>query len=341
MIVRLVMTCFVVFFASSTPAAADDSTSVQSDAPNTWLALADEIAAVTEVGDTAPAPQSEAPAGEGPPIPFHTIEGVSGGLITPMAYLCNTGAKGSTYGMPSIAYTYIALGEKNLHVVSVIQTFFERFELGYAFNSLSLGNLPHDLKRRGLDNGPDNVQLHHFNARVLLIPEDSFNLPLPAITVGAHFKYNQGVRNINKSLGNALDSLGYDTHYGMDFTLTATKMFPTLGFGRPVILTAGMRNSRSSHLGLLGFGDSCSTTVEGSIAYLPIDNLVLVYEFRQKNNPYDRLAKLIDREHNWHAFSASWIVNDRLTVTGVYGIFGNVLNARSDCSLGVQVKYEF
>ena len=175
----------------------------------------------------------------------------------------------------------------------------------------------------------------------MLIPEDSFDLPLPAITVGAHFKYNEGVRNINKSLDNTLDSLGYDTHYGMDFTLTATKMFPKLCFGRPVILTAGIRNSRASHLGLLGFGDSCSMTVEGSVAYLPIDNLCLAYEFRQKNNPYDRLAKLIDREHNWHAFSASWIVNDHLTVTGVYGMFGNVLNARADCSLGVQVKYEF
>ena len=30
-----------------------------------------------------------------------------------------------------------------------------------------------------------------------------------------------------------------------------------------------------------------------------------------------------------------------MTITGVYGMFGNIANAPADCVLGVQLKYEF
>ena len=38
---------------------------------------------------------------KGPPLPFHSIEGVSGGPITPMAYLCNPGPEGAKCSMPT------------------------------------------------------------------------------------------------------------------------------------------------------------------------------------------------------------------------------------------------
>jgi hypothetical protein len=235
----------------------------------------------------------------------------------------------------------VNLGSKKLSVFSVTHVFFNRLELGYAYNYLTVGSLYDDVKKAGLNMGRDHVQLHHFNARFNLLPENSFGLPLPAVTVGVHGKYNDGMKTINKSLGGAFKSIGYDKNYGVDYTLTASKMFPKLAFGRPVILTGGLRYSNAAQLGFLGFGGEYNLTFEGSVACLPTDNVCLAYEFRQKNNPYNRIPGLIGDEDNWHAFSASWIVNDRLTVTGVYGVFGNIANASADCSLGIQIKYEF
>ncbi|NQU77048.1 MAG: DUF3034 family protein [Planctomycetes bacterium] len=295
----------------------------------------------TEGSEPEASAGSAAPA-KAPPLPFLCIEGYAGGAITPMAYLCNAGTPGEVCSsLPSAAYTFINMGSKKLQVVSVTQVFWNRLELGYAYNYLDTGSLYDDIAKAGLDMGRDHVQLHHFNARFNILPENSFDLPLPAVTAGVHFKYNDAIKGIDKSLGGALKSIGYEKDNSVDYTLTASKMFPTLAFGRPVILTGGLRYSNASQLGLLGFGGEHNLTFEGNVACLPLDNICLAYEFREKNNPYSTIATLVDREDNWHALSASWIVNDRLTVTGIYGLLGNIANARADCSLGIQVKYEF
>jgi hypothetical protein len=306
------------------------------DQGDIWLAAADDgEGQAAPVEDVAEAPK------EPPPIPFHSIEGYSGGPITPMAYLCNTGPEGSIFGKPSVSYSFVNLGSKELHSFAVTETFFNRVELGYAFNRLSLGSLVDDLKAAGLDPGLDEVWLHHFNARFLLLPENSFDLELPAVTAGVHFKYNEGVKKIDRKLGGALKGIGFDSDTGVDFTLTASKMFPELAFGRPMIFSAGIRWSKASNLGLLGFGDSYRPTVEANVACLPTDWLVVAYEYRQKRNPYHQINDLIERENDWHALSASIIVNENLTITALYGLFGNVLNGSADCTLAVQAKWEF
>ncbi len=301
-------------------------------------------AVISQASDNAVA-TTETAAAKAPakaaPIPFLSIEGYSGGAITPMAYLCNPGAPGTTVSMPSVAYTFVSLGSKQLQTVAITQVFFNRLELGYAYNHLDLGTQHADIAKAGLDMGQGQVDLHHFNARFNILPENSFDLPLPALTAGVHFKYNDGIKGINRSLGGALSGLGYEKTNGVDYTLTASKMLPKLAYGRPVILTGGLRFSKASQIGYYGFGDECKLTFEGSVAYLPLDNIVLAYEFRGKNNPYDELDGLQGEEDNWHAFSASWIASDRLTVTGLYGNFGNIANADADCVLGIQLKYEF
>ena len=303
-------------------------------ATQTWLSLGRDLAAATPAA-------GEEPPKEGPPLPFHCIEGYSGGPITPMAYICNQAPKGAILGKPTTSYTFLSLGSKRMHVFVITLPFLERFEFGYACNWFALGSFYDDVRKAGLDAGRDHVQLHHFNLRCQILPENSFDLPLPAVTAGIHFKYNEGIKQINRKLGGALDGIGYDRHYGVDYTLTASKTLPKIAFGRPVIVTAGLRLSRASQLGLLGFGDECRATVEGSVIYLPIDRLALAYEFRRKENPYATLDNLVDKEDNWHCFSASYVLTNNLTLTGLYGRFGNIANASADCVLGVQVKYEF
>lgn len=333
------------------------------DTTESWLDLGrmlavDDSASAADAdvapGDaTSDAPDEKKGEGEehhackGPPIPFHSIEGYSGGAITPMAYICNwcqCGCGGKDHRPPSVSYSWMNIGTKNLHTIAVTQSWLGRFEFGYAINRLSVGSLRDDIQKATGISIRKAVYLHHFNFRANILPENSFDLPLPAITFGVHFKYNQGVENIDRKLGGALSSIGYKRNWGVDYTLTASKMFPKLAFGRPLILTGGLRFTKAAQMGLLGFGSECRMFFEGSVVCMPTDWLVLGYEFRQKDSPYDQFSAvpgLVGKEDNWHAFSASWIVNKRLTISALYGLTGNVVNAWCDTTLGLQVKYEF
>jgi hypothetical protein len=235
----------------------------------------------------------------------------------------------------------MGISTKTLNVFAVTQPICDRVEVGYAMNQLRLGSLYNDIRKFGLDPGRKDVYLHHFNLRAKLLPENSFGLPLPAVSAGIHFKYNDGVDEINDNVGKAFDSIGYHKSSGIDYTLTASKMFPTLAFGRPVILTGGIRFSKAAQLGFLGFGKTCRASFEGSVVCLPTDWLVLGYEFRQKRNPYGSIPGLIGDEDNWHALSASVIVNKHLTVSALAGLLGHVANANADTTWGLQIKYEF
>lgn len=299
-----------------------------------------QLAKATELQPHADAEPTPAP-GKPAPLPLHTIEGVGGVAITPTAYLVNPGPKGTKVGLPSASFTYVNLGQKSIQSFAVTQTFFGRVELGYAINRFDLGTLGDALNKASSSYDiREDVYLHHFNVRALLIEENSFGLPLPAITAGVHFKVNSGIASINKELGGALGSIGYSRSNGVDYTLTASKTFANV-FGRPMIVSAGLRNSAASQIGYLGFADHCATTVEGNVIYLLTDNLALAYEFRQKKNPYDRLNNLIGDEDNWHTIAVGYVFNEHLTVSAGWGHFGNVFNSKEAGGLVIQLKYEF
>ncbi len=328
------------------PALAADDSGARPEADGgkttSWLDLGELLAQKAEARKAEAGAAAADPAKKGPPIPLITIEGVGGGVITPMAYMCNTGPAGTIVGRPVVAYTFLNLGSKTISAVSITQTFLRRIEVGYAYNHFNIATLPTDItKATGLNAGRNDLHLNHFNLRVMLIEENSFDLPLPAITVGVHFKHNEGIKKIDSRIGGGLRAMGYERHYGMDYTLTATKMFPKLALGRPIVLTGGMRLSRAAQIGLLGFGDSTALTFEGSVAYLPTGWLLLAYEIRTKNNPFHTTSSLIGREQNWHAFSATWLINEHLSVSGVCGFLGTVANANADPTFAIQVKYEF
>jgi len=314
----------------------------EQDPGETWLSLAEaKVEKAAPAADAAAAEDAPAAPGKLPPLPLHTIEGVGGVLITPTAYLVNPGPEGTKIGLPTASITYVNLGKKSIQAFAVTQTFFRRFEIGYAINRFDLGTLGDAVKKALGASIREDVYLHHFNFRALLIEEDSFGLPLPAITAGAHLKINSGISSINNELGGALESIGYDSPCGVDFTLTASKTFAKLAFGRPVIVSVGMRNSRASQIGYLGFADHCATTVEGNVICLLTDRLVLAYEFRQKTNPYDKIDGLIGSEDNWHTIALGYVVNNHLTISGGYGRFGTVFNSTEDCGWAIQIKYEF
>jgi hypothetical protein len=279
-----------------------------------------------------------------PPLPFHTIEGYGGGAITPMAYLVNPGSEGTIFGLPSAAYSQVFMphGRKDLEAWTFTETLFKRLELGYGFDRLGLGTLPQDISdATDVSIGTHHVLLHNFNVRALLLEEGSFKLPLPALTFGTHFKYNDGIQSIDHKLGGALKDIGLEKSNGVDFTLTSTKTFMLPVIGRPLIATAGIRGSSAAQIGFLGYGDTWRPSFEGNVAFLPTDWLLIAYELRQKKSPYAKIPGLIGAEDSWNAIDASWIINKHMTLVGGWGAFGNVANERENGTWWVQLKYEF
>ncbi len=277
---------------------------------------------------------------EGPPLPFHTIEGYGGGAITPMAYLVNPGPKGQVFGLPSGAISNVIMGKKNLQAITLTETLFRRIELGYGLDRFGIGTLDEDIRKAtGVDIHREEVWLHNFNLRGLLLEESAY---LPAITAGVHFKVNDGIADVNQRLNKALSNIGYRKSNGMDFTLIASKtLVGAWTLKRPLIFSAGLRNSSASQLGFLGFGDHRETTFEGNVAYLPTDWLLVAYEFRQKTNPYKQIPGLVGEENNWQAIDISWIINKHATLVGGWGGFGTLANTRENGAWFLQLKYEF
>ncbi len=282
------------------------------------------------------------------PLPVHTIDGVGGGFITPSAYLTNPGAPGTQIGMPSASFGYFHLGhKKSVQSVAVTQTFFRRIELGYALNRLGLGTLPNAVaKIRGTPIGHDDIYLHHFNLRAMLVEENSCDLPLPAITAGIHFKYNSTIRSIENHLKNGgfggQNTIGFEKSNGVDYTLTASKTFDCC-LPMPVIVSVGLRGSTASHIGFGGFGDVYRWTVEGNVTTFLAEWLAVTYEFRMKNNPFSAPGSggLLGDEDNWQGVGFAVLVNENLTVSGGVGFLGSVGNTEADGAWGLQVKYEF
>ena len=293
----------------------------------------------------AAAPAADSPPEKGPPLPVHTIEGVGGGAITPMAYLVNPAPEGCFFGKPSAALSYVGLEKKNLDAITVTENLLGRVELGFAADRLGLGDLPQAIRTAtGVDIGRSDVWLYHFNLRYMAVKENDciFGFQAPAITMGVDFKENSDIEHINESLSGALSKIGYATPGGEDFTLHATKTFPKLFCGRPLIATVGMRESEAADLGFLGFGNAYHATVEANVAVLPVDKLLIAYEFRQKTDPFSgTIDGLIGGEDNWQSIDVVYIPSKNFTFATGWGHFGNLANAEANGAWFLQLKYEF
>jgi hypothetical protein len=281
------------------------------------------------------------PVGDGPPLPYHSIEGTGGVFITPTAYLVNPGPPDTVFGKPAVSTHFALIGDKDFESITFTWTLWRRLELGYGLDRLGLDDLPRDIRRAtGVDIGTHDIHLHHFNARFNVIEENQWDQKwLPAVTAGAHYKYNDSVKAIDRRLGGALTGIGMDDNEGVDFTLTASKTLTCLP--RPVILSAGARASKGAQLGFLGFTDDYRVTFEGSVVTLLSNKFVLAAEYRQKPDELKRVPGLIGPEDDWWDVCLGYIINDRLSVAAGVGNFGTVANHSDQMVYACCLKYEF
>ena len=310
------------------------TTSAPADEP-----VAEEVSVPAAEEEAAPAPPQEPP-----PLPLHGIEGMGGIFATYSAYLVNPAPAGKIFGMPSVGFAYVFVGNgRHLLAPTVTATLWDRLELGYGLNHFDLGDLPQDiLETTGgeLSTSVDAVTMHNFNLRGLLIKEGDFNQSwLPALTAGIHYKWNTDIDDVNDDLDGTLRTIGIEDDDGLDFTLYASKMLTFLP--RPLLINVGMRATQAAHLGLLGFTDDWNFLFEGNGVLFLTDRFAIGGEYRQKSSDYEPISGLVEPEDDWWTVVAAFVVNDRLTFSGGYGNFGWVLNHRANASFGIKAKWEF
>src|ERR1017187_3731854 len=287
-------------------------------------------------------PAAAKPAEKPAPLPLHQIEGNGGNLPTLSAYIVNPPRNGERLGRPSVGFAYVNLGHgDNLEALTVTESPWKRLELGYACDSLGLGDLPLAIKNAtGVTLGRSDVQLHNFNARLQLLSEGEFDQKwIPALTFGAHYKNNDGIHQIDQELGGALSAAGLTHHDGTDFTLYASKMFTQTP--RPVLVELGGRATEGVWNGLAGFTSSYNFLFEGNVVVFVTGNLALTAEYRQQPNDYTPIGNLVKAEGDWWTLDAAYVMNNRLTVAVGYGHFGNLLNHEANGVWGITTKWEF
>ena len=291
-------------------------------------------------------PAAPAAAEKPAPLPLHQIEGNGGIFATLSAYIVNPPRNGEPVGRPSVGFAYVDLGHgQDLEALTLTESPLSRLELGYGFNNFNLGNLPLAVKQTtGLNLNESSVELHNFNARFQILKEGEFDQKwIPALTFGAHYKYNDSYNDINSQLNGTLKAIGVSQNDGVDFTLYASKLFTQLP--RPVLLEAGGRATEGVWNGLLGFTDSYNFLFEGNAVVFVTSNLALAAEYKQMATDYKTVAvgntSLIGKASDWWTIDAAYVVNKHLTLAVGYGHFGTVLNNTADGVWGVTTKWEF
>ncbi len=287
-------------------------------------------------------PAQAKPAEKGPPLPLHQIEGNGGIFSTLSAYIVNPPRNGEPLGRPSAGFSFVDIGHgQNLEALTLTESPWKRLELGYGWDRLDLGDLPLDIKNvTTVGITRQDVQLHNFNARLQLLKEGEFDQKwVPALTFGAHFKYNDGIRQIDNDLAGALSTAGIKHDVGEDFTLYASKLLTQLP--RPVLVELGGRATEGVWNGLGGFTSKYDFLFEGNVVVFVTGNFALAAEYRQQPNEYKPIGNLVKAEGDWWTLDAAYVVNNHFTLAAGYGHFGNVLNHEANGVWGITTKWEF
>ena len=294
------------------------------------------------VATSAPPAPPAAPE-KGWPLPLHTIEGVGGVGLTEMAYLVNPSTGKEWLGLPSLSITHVQTGHQNAEITSISETLFKRLELSYSNDYVGLGDFDLAVKNKlGATLSTDYVQEHNFGARLALVNDGDYGQKwLPAVTAGVHYKYNATINQFDHDLGGALNKVvGVKDYQGVDYTLTATKLFKDV-LPRPFFVSATVRNTDAADIGWLGFTNERRTVLEGNAGVFVLDNLVVAAEYRQMPNDLKSVPGVLLPESDWWTLAAAYIIDHHWTVSAAYANLGNMLNHNEPASLWLQVKYEF
>ena len=192
----------------------------------------------------------------------------------------------------------------------------------------------------------DEVQLHNFNARFQILKEGEFDQKwIPAVTAGVHYKYNDGISEINNELK--------ETPVRTCWQCWRSSRQQTAWISRstPPRCSRNCRarcwwNSAGARPRASGTDWADSPTVtsfvfEGNVVVFVTGNFALAAEYKQQPRDYTAIGSLVGKEGDWWTLDAAYVVNKHLTLAAGYGHFGNVLNNEANGVWGITTKWEF
>lgn len=292
------------------------------------------------------------------------FEGAGGGGLTPWALITGNGTKDEIGA--SAHLTYLDTDDYQLGSAGVGVGFYDRVELSLTRQRLDVsrdvvaatagalvGGLEPILGAPGpVTAGSTEIEMDIIGGKVRLFgdavfDQDSF---LPQVSLGAQYK-----RNKDFSSGVAVPYLGdvgipallgARDDSGIDYYLSATKVFLGVPAGRNLLLNATVRATRGNAFGLLGFGREVINPLNGelldrddgyeleyglSAALFVHPNVVVGAEYRTQSNRLDNqpvlgllgAPRLAREDDAWDAFIA-WLPNKHFSVTGAYVDIGNL-----------------
>lgn len=235
-----------------------------------------------------------------------TLEGASGGGLTPWAVIAGNGTRDAIGAQASA--TVAELNDYDFRAASVAVGFRDRVEVSYARQILDTNWVGGAL---GLGNDYKFDQ-DVWGAKLKLTGDMIYGPEfLPAIAVGVQYK---------KSLdGAVVRAVGAADDEGMDYYASATKLFLRWS----LLANVTVRATKANQMGLLGHGgdggDRHRIEAEGSMAYQFSRKFVIGTEYRTKP---DNLG--IAREDDWWDAFAAYSLNRNLTATLAYADLGSV-----------------
>ncbi|EAQ96378.1 DUF3034 family protein [Congregibacter litoralis] len=227
------------------------------------------------------------------------IEGQAGGGIVPWALLAGYGDVGEM-GV-SAAATRVALDDFTLDVAGLAVSYHNRFELSYARQTL-------DVEPLGLE-----IQQDVIGAK-LRLGGDLIYGKTPVITAGIQWKKNRD--------NTVPELLGATDDRGVDYTLSASRLWLDAFAGRNVFANATLRYTEANQTGLLGFGGPDGgprVVAEGSLGVFLSRRWVVGAEYRQKPDQLDSVA-----EDAWADLFVGWFPGKRVSVIGAYTDLGDI-----------------
>ena len=238
------------------------------------------------------------------------IEGAAGGGITPWALIAGYGSRDS-YGA-TVHLSTLRTADHALQSGGVAIGIADRFEISLASQHFTGSQAPLDQLDLKLDILGIKLKL----AGDAIYDQDS---PLPQIAIGAMAKRTHGVGGLGALGVTNVMQLGAASDHGIDYYVSATKLF----LDQSLLLNATLRATKANQMGLLGFGgdkeDRYRPMLEGSIAYLINRRTIVGVEYRMKPNNLS-----IDNEKAYYDAFIAYFPVKNLSVTAAYVSLGDI-----------------
>jgi hypothetical protein len=238
------------------------------------------------------------------------VEGAAGGGLVPWALI---GGLGTDAEVGASAFvTYVSTQDFALRTAGASVDVDDRVEFSAArqrFDAASV--IP------GLTLGQDIVGVKVRLAGDAVFAPDEW---LPQIALGAQWKRTLDFDEIPRAVGAAEGE-------GVDWYLSATKVYFAALAGRNVIVDATLRRTNANQFGLLGFGgDGSRYTLnpEGSAAVWLNDDVLLGAEYRDKPNNLSAF-----RENSAQDVFLAWAPVKSVTFTAAWADLGRIAGKSS------------